>query len=182
MLSFGSIFGDDVKRKYLSAQNFRLHFLFMIFEAGSLHLSNCILVLGYGEPSTCSYRLRSSRTTPAANTGWLTGQRGAQGVLVSRLVLDWISHAGWSSLFSFRDHTYLLRLTCDFTWELNYTQFLTFESTRNSPALQLLGSHYPRDPKKLQSAKCPSNVVRTKFPTCLHKALDWILLDSWVLD
>jgi hypothetical protein len=69
MLSFASIFGDDVKRKYLSAQNFRLHFLLMLFEAGSLHLSNCILVLGYGEPSTCSYRLRSSRTTPAANTG-----------------------------------------------------------------------------------------------------------------
>jgi hypothetical protein len=83
------------------------------------------------------------------------------------------------TLFSFRDHAYLLRLTRGFTWELNYTQFLTFESTRNSPALQLLGSHYPRDPKKLQSAKCPSNVVRTKFPTWLHKAPDWFLLDSW---
>jgi hypothetical protein len=32
------------------------------------------------------------------------------------------------TLFSFRDHTYLLRLTCGFTWKLNYTQFLTFES------------------------------------------------------
>jgi hypothetical protein len=100
MLSFASIFGDDVKREYLSAQNLRLHFLSMIFEAGSLHLSNCMLVLGYGESSTCSYRLRSSHTTPAANTGWLTGQRGARGALVGRLILDWISHVAWPSLSS----------------------------------------------------------------------------------
>ncbi len=53
-----------------------------------------------------------------------------------------------------------------------YTIFDFRIPTRNSPALQLLGSHYPRDPKKLQSAKCPSNVVRTKFATCLHKAPD----------
>jgi hypothetical protein len=115
MASYGSIFGDHVKREYLSGQNFRLHFLLMIFEAGSLYLSNCILVLGYGEPSRCSYRLRSSRTTPAANTGWLTRQRGARGALVGRLVLDWISHAGLAfTLFSFRDHSYLLRLTRGF--------------------------------------------------------------------
>jgi hypothetical protein len=76
------------------------------------------------------------------------------------------------TLFSFRDHNYFLRLTRGFARELNYAQFFTFESTRNSPALQLLGTHYPRVPKKLQSAKCPSNVGRTKFPTCLHKAPD----------
>jgi hypothetical protein len=50
MRSFGSIFGDDVKREYLRAQSFRLHFLLMIFEAGSLHTSNRILVLGYRVP------------------------------------------------------------------------------------------------------------------------------------
>ncbi len=31
---------------------------------------------------------------------------------------------------------------------------------------------YTRVRKKLQSAKCPSNAIRTKFPTCLHKASD----------
>jgi hypothetical protein len=50
MLSFGSIFGNYVKREYLSAQNFRLQFPLMIFEAGLLTFANCILVLGYGVP------------------------------------------------------------------------------------------------------------------------------------
>ncbi|CAK9881877.1 unnamed protein product [Sphagnum jensenii] len=31
---------------------------------------------------------------------------------------------------------------------------------------------YTRVRKELQSAKCPSNVIRTNFPTCLHKAPD----------
>jgi hypothetical protein len=124
-------------------------------------------------------RAPSCNCTPPTNTGWLTGQRGARGA-------RWYARIGLSlscwlafTLFNFRDHTYFLRLTRGFTWELNYTQFFTFESTRNSPALQLLGSHYPRVRKKLQSAKCPSNIVRTKFATCLHKASDWFLLDSW---
>jgi hypothetical protein len=36
MLSSASIFGDDVKREYLSAQNLRLHFLLMIFDPHAL--------------------------------------------------------------------------------------------------------------------------------------------------
>jgi hypothetical protein len=99
-------------------------------------------------------------------------------LLVGRLILDWISHADWPSLSS------VSRIILTFfDWLVvlheNYTQFFTFKSTRNSPALQLLGSHYSRVRKKLQSAECLSNVIRTEFPTCLHKALDWILLDSW---
>jgi hypothetical protein len=86
--------------------------------------------------------------------------------------------------------SYLLSSTDScFYMRLNYTQFFTFESSRNSPALQLLGSHYPRVPKKFQSAKCPSNVIRTKFPTpaftkhliefCWTSENSWTVCEVW---